>query len=229
MKVVPLFCFNSLRNFSYLVICNQKVVCIDPFEAKIVLNYLNKHDLKLSAILNTHGHHDHIRGNEILASKTKATIVNLCDGEDFSFSLEQKLVAFATPGHTMDHQCFLGFEGKNIKFVFVGDTLFNAGVGNCKNGGDKPTLYQSVLKMIKSFPDSAVIYPGHDYFQNNLKFAKSIGKLNNKQQEYFLKDIKAENGNFPFLPFGQIKEINPFLQISSEEEFLKLRTLRDSW
>lgn len=229
MKVIPIFCYNTLRNFSYLIAGKDCIVCVDPFDADLILKYLKKNNLKLSYILNTHGHHDHIKGNEEILEQTQAKVLSLKEHQEIALSDTESLKAIDTPGHTMDHQCFIGIKNDKQQFVMAGDTLFNAGVGNCKNGGDKKTLYQTVLKMKQFFDDQAIIYPGHDYFHNNLEFIKSIHGLNKDQSKYYEKHIKAEQGNFPFLAFGVLKMINVFLKVTSEEEFLILRDKRDQW
>ena len=62
----------------------------------------------------------------------------------------------------------------SIKAVFSGDTLFNAGVGNCRNGGNVHDLYQTVVNIYDELDDEVIVYPGHDYLLNNLKFSKSV-------------------------------------------------------
>src|SRR5678816_4869986 len=54
--------------------------------------------------------------------------------------------------------------------LFCGDTLFNAGAGNCHNGGHPSELYKTFSEQLERLPGSTSIYPGHDYIENNLKF-----------------------------------------------------------
>jgi hydroxyacylglutathione hydrolase len=54
--------------------------------------------------------------------------------------------------------------------LFCGDTLFNAGAGNCHNGGHPSELYKTFSEQLERLPASTLIYPGHDYIENNLKF-----------------------------------------------------------
>ncbi len=122
----------------------------------------------------------------------------------------------------------------------AGDCLFDSGIGNCKNGGDVSTLFETVSKTLMGLPESTLIFPGHDYRQRNLEFALSIEPTNN--------DIdKAQNSNclFPSTIREQML-VNPFFrvhQIAIEtrlselglphetpyKRFSSLRTLRDSW
>ncbi len=54
--------------------------------------------------------------------------------------------------------------------LFCGDTLFNAGAGNCHNGGHPEELYKTFAEQLAKLPDATRIYPGHDYIENNLRF-----------------------------------------------------------
>lgn len=229
IKVIPLFCFNSLRNFTYLVLAEQLNVCIDPYDGELVFNYLKEHDIKLDIILNTHGHLDHTRGNDFLVKHASAKIITPKANEKISLSKRDHLQAIATPGHTMDHLGFLAFEGNEQTFLLAGDTLFNGGVGNCKNGGIKEVLFDTITMLKKLISDQVIIYPGHDYFVNNLEFSKVHTKLNAKQEKFLTLNPKAEKANFPFLTFKEEKAINPFLMLDNKQDFLQLRTLRDQW
>ncbi len=54
--------------------------------------------------------------------------------------------------------------------LFCGDTLFNAGAGNCHNGGDPGLLYETFVDQLARLPDSTRVYPGHEYMTRNLAF-----------------------------------------------------------
>ena len=54
--------------------------------------------------------------------------------------------------------------------MFSGDTLFNAGAGNCHNGGHPAELFETFEKQLNALGDNTLIYPGHDYLLNNLAF-----------------------------------------------------------
>ena len=54
--------------------------------------------------------------------------------------------------------------------LFSGDTLFNAGAGNCHNGGNPEELYATFVDQLAKLPDDTRVYPGHDYIENNLRF-----------------------------------------------------------
>ena len=79
-----------------------------------------------------------------------------------------ELEALDTPGHTMSHVCLLSHTDQPA--LFCGDTLFNAGAGNCHNGGHPAELYKTFAEQLAKLPPSTLIYPGHDYIENNLRF-----------------------------------------------------------
>jgi hydroxyacylglutathione hydrolase len=79
-----------------------------------------------------------------------------------------ELKALDTPGHTMSHVCLLSHTDQPA--LFCGDTLFNAGAGNCHNGGHPEELYKTFDRQLAKPPQSTLIYPGHDYMENNLRF-----------------------------------------------------------
>ena len=91
--------------------------------------------------------------------------------------------------------------------------MFNAGVGNCRDGGRIDLLYASIQEFYSGLEDKVLLYPGHDYLEKNLKFTEHIsGKKFSTQTD---------------LSFKREREINLFLQTKSFEEFRELRAKRD--
>jgi hydroxyacylglutathione hydrolase len=241
---------NDLRNFSYLIGDNETGDCwvIDPYEAKPMIDYIKKSALNLKGILNTHQHFDHIRGNGELQEVFKSPISKLKGSGKIQLNEKHLIHSLATPGHTMDHEVFVWKEGTKSLALFSGDTLFNAGVGNCKNGGNVDLLYKTTEKLISEMPGSALLYPGHDYVKRNLEFALQC-EPDNKIVKERLKEMEHEpveqRRNFTL---AQEAEVNPFLRLNAEpirqklgdpelkdEElfkkqlFHKLRAMRDNW
>ncbi|TGN18412.1 hydroxyacylglutathione hydrolase family protein [Leptospira idonii] len=265
LSVLQLFTHSPLRNFSYIVYSDRsgEAVCIDPYDAKLILTHLKKHGLKLKSILNTHEHNDHVAGNLELKEETKALIYShpnalgkipgldevLKEG-DIAFSHESEtLVAWDTPGHTNCHLCFVLKNKTSHKAVFSGDTIFNAGVGNCYRGGNPSTLYNTLKNRFFSIEGETLLYPGHDYWDSNLNFSetmepdnKEITKIRN------LAEAKKETSEFLVSDFSMEKKVNPFFRLeqttlqnnireknketdfdSEKSYFLGLRRLRDHW
>jgi hydroxyacylglutathione hydrolase len=75
MKIEIIPCLQD--NYSYLIIDNKKkIACvIDPSESKPIIEYLEKNEIKLKFILNTHHHYDHVGGNKKLKNLYKAKVL----------------------------------------------------------------------------------------------------------------------------------------------------------
>ena len=89
-------------------------------------------------------------------------------GDVINVGTSVELECLDTPGHTMSHICLLSHTDQPA--LFSGDTLFNAGAGNCHNGGHPSELYETFSKQLDKLTDETLLYPGHDYLINNLKF-----------------------------------------------------------
>lgn len=239
------YAYNDLRNYSYLIHDNHsdEAWVIDPYEASPIIDYIKKNGIKLKGILNTHQHFDHIRGNAPLVEAFGAPVTKLNNSENLKLGGSFSLETLDTPGHTMDHQVFIWKDNGNALALFSGDTLFNSGVGNCKNGGDVNFLYTTTMGLLKNLPKETLLYPGHDYRKRNLEFALKVEPENKIIQErlYELKNFSTED--LPPVTLGEETLVNPFFRLESEEIkqnvlkgqgnerelFIKLRTLRDQW
>lgn len=181
-----------LAVLTYLVACPEtgEALLIDPGgPAPALLDLLRENDWRLRWIVNTHGHADHIAGNDLWAEETGAQIVmHRLDWEFFSRPEMQAaarsegfppltrvdlLVAdgmhlplgrveaeiLHTPGHTPGAICLL-FPGH----LFTGDTLFVGAAGRTDlPGGSLQELIHSLEKKIIILPDETRIWPGHNY------------------------------------------------------------------
>ena len=255
MNIQQIFFKNILRNFCYLITFDDGAIyCIDPFESDLVLKVLKNE--KLKAIINTHDHCDHYSGNEKLVEKFHCTVMAHKDAQipfkNGNLLNQQVIYQFGvwslksiyTPGHTMSHVCLL-LEKENIPYaLFTGDCFFNAGVGNCHNGGDPKVMYQTISKIFKTLPDQLLIYPGHEYLKRNLEFTKKQEPAN-KDAEKFLQMLEGFNLDETFFVNSMKveRQINTFLRLESsalrsqlhlvnadnEQVFLTLRELRNKW
>lgn len=267
---------NSLRNYMYLVACpeTREAVAIDPLDHAKVLARAKELGWVIRGVINTHEHSDHTGGNEPVIAATGATLyahhqatdkianvdVGLNAGDAVQVGTTVELIALDTPGHTFCHTClyYMGSQGggserlgnKDLSpALFCGDTLFNAGVGNCHNGGNPQTLYQTFAEQLFLLPDDTNIYPGHDYIINNLQFtlSREPGNAAAKSlliaidqwtsEKHFVSNMAMERlvNTFFRLDSAEIierlRESFPDLADAPDDEavFLKLRELRNSW
>ena len=241
MRVHQIFTDSPLRNFSYLIEGEGEVFCIDPHYPQQILDALKKIGKNLTAIINTHEHLDHHCGNKEVAAATECAVYAhekakgkiprvdrfLKDNEVIPLGNEDQLIVLDTPGHTFAHVSLLARSSNEVSSVFTGDTLFNAGVGNCYNGGDVETLYQTVARHFQSMDDGVLLYPGHEYMENNLQFTLQCEPDNKKAHELLLQYKRRKNG-FIVNDMGIEKEINVFLR-ADKESFIDLRKKRDNW
>ena len=262
---------NNLRNYMYLIACSEtrEAVAIDPFDHEKCLAKAQKLGWDIRGVINTHEHHDHIGGNEQVISATGATLyahhnatdkianvdVGLNAGDIVQVGTSVQLVAMDTPGHTFCHTCIY-YAGDEVASseghppaLFSGDTLFNAGAGNCHNGGNPQTMYQTFEEQLVVLPNDTRLYPGHDYIVNNLEFTLDR-EPNNFAAKSLLFALQQWNGEKHFLSnLALEKEVNTFFRLQNvtviamlrvkfpeigehpdaETVFLKLRELRNSW
>lgn len=255
MKIQQIFYKNTLRNFCYLISFDDGALyCIDPFRSDEVSAALKGRTLK--GIINTHDHCDHYSGNENLVAEfhcdvmahTKAEIPfktkNIEDGEVICRSGEWTLEAVFTPGHTMSHLCLLLKKNEKAYAIFTGDCFFNAGVGNCHNGGSAPVLYETITNIFSHYPDDLLVYPGHEYLKRNLQFTLHC-EPDNESAKNFLATIEKQNLDEVFYinSMKVEREINTFLRLQSptikkqlnisdadsKKVFLTLREWRNKW
>ena len=227
-------------NFSYILIDQNKNACvIDPSESEPIINFVEKNNIKIKYILNTHHHYDHIGGNKEIKKRYNAKIVayknDLHRIPDVDISLKNNQIWTAEnfkskiihiPGHTNGHICFF-FE--NEKIAFTGDTLFSLGCGRIFEGTYEE-MYSS-LKKLKELPKETKIYCGHEYTLKNSEFCLKYDK-NNKRLQKKITEIKNKvNNNIPTVPSTIDDEIacNIFLRAKTLGEFSKLRDLKDNF
>ena len=227
-------------NFSYILIDQNKNACvIDPSESEPIINFVEKNNIKIKYILNTHHHFDHIGGNKEIKKKYNSKIVayknDLHRIPDVDISLKNNQIWTAEnfkskiihiPGHTNGHICFF-FEKEKI--AFTGDTLFSLGCGRIFEGTYEEMF--SSLKKLKELPKETKIYCGHEYTLKNSEFCLKYDK-NNKRLQKKINEIKNKvNNNIPTVPSTIDDEIacNIFLRAKTLGEFSKLRDLKDNF
>ena len=181
-------------NFAYLFRYEEnKAIVVDPADTTLILNEVKKHNLELTAILGTHHHWDHTAGIKELKHKTNCSVItgnqNLAGRQTLTFG-NCRIKTIKTPGHTADSACFyIEPSENNDGMLFTGDTLFIAGCGRpieC----DASTMWVSLQKLA-ALPDDTLVYPGHDYTEENYEFALTI-EPENKTIQKLLEDIRKK-------------------------------------
>ena len=228
-------------NYSYLIIDESKndACVVDPSEAKPIINFIEKENINLKYILNTHHHFDHIGGNKELKERYNSEVVGYKHDakripeisilvEDNQIWKEDNFQAkiIHIPGHTTGH---IGFYFFNEKIIFTGDTLFSLGCGKIFEGTYKQ-MFESLSK-IKNLPDDTKIYCGHEYTLQNSNFCITHDPKNLNLQNKITKIKEKLNYNKPTIPsiLKDEKECNIFLRAKNVESFSKLRDLKDNF
>jgi hydroxyacylglutathione hydrolase len=214
-------------NYGYLIVCpkTNAAAIIDPSEADPVLRRVEQENVNLLAILNTHHHRDHTGGNDgllaqhtlkVYGSKTDlGRIPGLTDGvgegDEIRIGELQGRVLFI-PGHTTGHVAYL-FENN----LFCGDTLFTAGCGRLFEG--TPEQMHSSLTKLMALPDDTKVYCGHEYTENNLRFAMTLEPKNHKLVSRFerVQTLRARGAATVPATMEEEKQTNPFLRWDSKE------------
>lgn len=214
-------------NYIWMLVQPQNKTCVvvDPGEAKPVINALNSRGLSLEAILVTHHHGDHSGGvGELLNLKKVAVYGGMNDriphcshpvqeGDSFDIaSLGLGFKVLSIPGHTLGH---VAFVSKNI--LFCGDTLFTAGCGKIFEG-TAAQMFDSLAKL-KALPKETLVYCGHEYTLNNLRFAITVEPDNEKVARRLKETEKLRLPDHPQTPQPTVPstmqvelETNPFLR-----------------
>jgi len=181
----------------------REALIIDPVieHTDEYIKLLEKLDLKLVKVIDTHIHADHITGlNElnkrtnctrIMGEKSKSEVIDLKIKDDEKIKIENiELKAIYTPGHTDCSYSYLMNDR-----VFTGDTLLINGTGRTDfQNGSSNDAYDSLFNKLLKLPENTLVYPAHDY--------------NGKKSS----TIENEKNN------------NPRLQVSSKEEYAEIMT-----
>ena len=198
------------------------VACVDPADPAPVRAALTERGWRLTHILNTHHHADHVGGNLALKAETGCTIVGpaadraripgidiaLAEGERWALGAETAEV-FDVPGHTRGHIAYW-FAG--AKALFCGDTLFLMGCGRLFEG--TPAQMWASLSKLRALPDDAMVHCAHEYTQSNARFARHADPDNVALARRAADVDAARARGEPTVPapLGLEKATNPFLR-----------------
>ena len=189
--------------YTYLISSGRgrEALIIDPVieHTEEYIKVLEKLDLKLVKVIDTHIHADHITGlNElnkrtnctrIMGEKSKSEVIDLRIKESEKINVENiELKAIYTPGHTDCSYSYLMNDR-----VFTGDTLLINATGRTDfQNGSSEDAYDSLFNKLLKLPENTLVYPAHDY--NGKKFSTIENEKNN----------------------------NPRLQVNSKEQYVEI-------
>ena len=237
MLVERIWTGNAYRNFNYLIACPEtgEALAIDPLDHVKCLAVAKARGWQITQVLNTHEHHDHTGGNDAVIAATGAKLIahhragrsipgvdrGVKAGDVVKVGKTVELECMDTPGHTMCHICLRSHTDQPA--LFSGDTLFNAGAGNCHNGGDPVALYTSFVDQLARLPENTLVYPGHDYIENNLKFTLDREPDNKAAKALLPKVAGHDPASSIVTTIADEKQHNTFLRLASPTLIAKLR------
>ena len=194
-----------MDNFIYLVgsKSTREVAIIDPaWDIDALLTHIKEKDLKLTSVLVTHYHPDHIGGGmgghsiegiaellekdpvKIFVHKLEAegvkkvtgvsdTDLNIVESGDHLTIGENDIEFLHTPGHTPGSQCF-----KVNNNLVSGDTLFVQGCGRVDlPGSNSEDMFHSLQKL-SALPNETILYPGHNYSAEPYESMERVKEIN---------------------------------------------------
>lgn len=209
-------------NYLWLIHNGSDAIVVDPGDANVILQALTQHSLRLTAILLTHHHSDHIGGVAELLTHypvpvygpahdgIEAVTIPLDDGDNISIdNLDLSFTVIAVPGHTFGH---IAYYSETLAAVFCGDTLFAGGCGRLFEG--TPAQMLDSLDRLAALPAATKVYCAHEYTLSNLKFALEVEPGNSALQERTLREQEKRAQSIPTVPttVGLEIQTNPFLR-----------------
>ena len=216
-------------NYAYLLHDRDtgRTAVVDAPEAGPILAALEAHQWRLTDILITHHHSDHIDGVEALRVRTGARVYGaaadshrlprldetLRDGSRFRIGLQEVLV-IEVPGHTVGHIAFL-MPGSG--YAFTADSLMAGGCGRLFEGTARQML--ASLQKLAALPPETLICPGHENTTANLRFAATL-EPNNLALISRVKEAAAlRSQSRPTVPVRLETELatNPYLRVHLPE------------
>jgi hydroxyacylglutathione hydrolase len=211
-------------NYLWLIHDGTHAAVVDPGDAAPIRATLAAHKLRLTAILLTHHHADHIGGVPALLSEWKVPVYGprhdgiaavtepLGQGEQVQVAgLDLTLEVLDVPGHTLGHIAYARRQA-GANWLFCGDTMFGAGCGRLFEG--TPAQMADSLARLAALPDDTLVYCAHEYTMSNLRFAQAVEPDNAALTARVAADGARREAGQPTIPstIAIEKATNPFLR-----------------
>ncbi len=186
----------SMDNFVYLVgpANSNDVLVVDPaWDVEAIERVVKEEGKRLVGVFVSHCHFDHINGLPDLLTRHDVPVYVQREEVEFSAELrelkdalrplgpgdavtvgQEAFQALHTPGHTPGSHCLLAGDA-----LVSGDTVFINGCGRCDmNGGDPEEMFRSLSQVLLKVPDTAKLWPGHDYADVPMTSMEEVRKKN---------------------------------------------------
>ncbi|XP_026874239.2 probable hydrolase PNKD [Electrophorus electricus] len=232
VKIIPVPVLSD--NYSYVIIdtASRLAAVVDPADPKSVQACLEEEGVTLEAIFCTHKHWDHSGGNRALRRYHSSCRVYgsatdnipglthpLTDKDTVDVGTRLRFRAFCTPGHTVGHMIYLldGCVFGGHSSLFSGDLLFLSGCGRMFEGTASTML--SSLDTVSSLNDDTLLWPGHEYAEDNLLFAAEAEPSNMVREQKLQWVLKQRSQRLCTSPstLGEEKQYNPFLRSHAQD------------
>jgi len=222
LQLVTVPCLTD--NYAYLIHDREtgQTAVIDVPEVGPIVAALDAHQWRLTDILITHHHDDHIQGVDTLRARTGAMVLGaaadahrlprldlaLTEADSFSVGSEFARV-IDVPGHTLGH---IAYHFPQSHLCFTADSLMAGGCGRLFEGSARQ-MHASLAKLA-ALPSDTLICPGHEYTASNLRFAATL-EPDNPQLIFRIAEVadKRSRGT-PTVPVPLRVELdtNPYLR-----------------
>ncbi len=197
-----------------------QTISIDAPDAGAILAELAAAGWKLTHILVTHHHVDHVQGIAELKAKTGCKVIGpdnaaiagidevVREGDTLELAGDT-IKVIATPGHTLD---MLNYHFTGAQIVFTADTLFAMGCGRLFEG--TPAQMWQSLQKLAALPPQTQVYCGHEYTLSNARFSVGIDPENTALAARLVETEELRAKGLPTLPTTIARELttNPFMR-----------------